>query len=262
MVKSFTAKTPDGIEWYCEQQGSGPHLILVPSGEGDCFAFSKIAGLLSTTFTVTTFDMPGFSRSTAPDSIWENFTSLRGLSRQIVGLMDVLSIEAAHVYGCSSGGIAVLGLVAEYPTRVLGAVVHEVPMGDIRDVDALGGLDDDAIRATCRTVFSTVMNEDKEAWEALGPEYHARLDKNYVTWVRRYVAGTEKFTVREEELRRRPITWTIGGLNPARMFFENVPTAVKADIPISLLPCKHFPQVSIPDILAEHIKISALKMAG
>jgi hypothetical protein len=69
MLKTFIVKTQDGIEWYCEQQGSGPNLILIPSGEGDCFSFSKTASLLSTTFTVTTFDTPGFSRTTAPDSI-------------------------------------------------------------------------------------------------------------------------------------------------------------------------------------------------
>jgi hypothetical protein len=33
------------------------------------------------------------------------------------------------------------------------------------------------------------MNDDLAAWEALGDEYHARLASNYVTWVRRYVAG-------------------------------------------------------------------------
>jgi hypothetical protein len=37
------------------------------------------------------------------------------------------------------------------------------------------------------------------------------------------------------------------------MFFDNVVTAQAAGIPIGLLMCKHFPQVSIPDALADHI---------
>jgi hypothetical protein len=49
-------------------------------------------------------------------------------------------------------------------------------------------------------------------------------------------------------------TWTIGGLNPAAMFLDNVVLAVKSDCPIGLLMCKHFPQVSAPGMLAEHIR--------
>jgi pimeloyl-ACP methyl ester carboxylesterase len=127
MLKTFIAKTQDGIKWYCEQQGSGPNLILIPSGEGDCFSFSKTASLLSTTFTVTTFDTPGFSRTTAPDSIWENFTSLRILSKQIVRLMDELSIDSAHFYGSSSDGAAVLGLIADHPKNEFLVVLSMKP---------------------------------------------------------------------------------------------------------------------------------------
>lgn len=174
--------------------------------------------------------------------------------------MDKLSIESAHVYGCSSGGAAVLGLVADHPTRVLSAIVHEVPMGNFEQVEALCQLEDSAIVETCREIFSTVMCEDKAAWEALGPEYHARLDKNYVTWIRKYVGRIEKSSLTEKELRQRPIAWTVGSLNPMGFFFENVLTAVRADVPISLLPCKHFPQVTIPEKLADHIRESAMRM--
>jgi hypothetical protein len=75
-----------------------------------------------------------------------------------------------------------------------------------------------------------------------------------VTWVRRYVGQDRLFRpFSVEELRRRPVTWTIGGLSAAFMFFDNVVTAQAAGIPIGLLMCKHFPQVSIPDALADHI---------
>lgn len=99
------------------------------------------------------------------------------------------------------------------------------------------------------------MNENGEAWDALGTAYHKRLERNYVTWVRRYV-GQRKllrtFTV--EELRGRPVSWTIGGLTPAATFFNNVVVAVSAGLQIGVLMCQHFPQVSIPGLLAEHIR--------
>jgi pimeloyl-ACP methyl ester carboxylesterase len=192
--------------------------------------------------------------------MFESFDSLRILSKQIVGLMDELSIDSAHVYGCSSGGATVLGMVADYPTRVLSGIVHEVPLAQIEQVEALTKLSDPEIVSTCREMWSTFLCEDKAAWEALGSEYHARLDKNYVTWVRQYVSKRGKISFTEKELKQRPIIWTIGALSPAGLFFENVKAAVKADIPISLLPCKHYPQVSIPEKLAEHIKESALRV--
>jgi hypothetical protein len=42
-------------------------------------------------------------------------------------------------------------------------------------------------------------------------------------------------------------------------FFTNVQLAASLGIPLGLLPCKHFPQVSIPDFLADHIGASALR---
>jgi hypothetical protein len=61
-VRRFTYQT-EGIDWYCEQRGAGPPVVLVPSGEGDCSSFDKVAAALADQFTVLTFDMPGFSRS-------------------------------------------------------------------------------------------------------------------------------------------------------------------------------------------------------
>ena len=55
----------------------------------------------------------------------------------------------------------------------------------------------------------------------------------------------------------RPLDWTIGGLTPAMTFFSNIAVAASLGIPLGLLPCKHFPQVSIPDLLADHIRRSA-----
>ena len=89
----------------------------------------------------------------------------------------------------------------------------------------------------------------------MGEAFHKRLERNYVTWVRRYVDGGRVLrTYTVDELRRRPVTWTIGGLTPAARIFSNVLTAHAAGIQIGLLMCRHFPQVSIPDALADHIR--------
>ena len=78
-----------------------------------------------------------------------------------------------------------------------------------------------------------------------------------MTWVRRYL-GPEHFrTFEPGELRRRPVTWTIGGLTPALRVVDNIAAAHAAGLDVGLLACKHFPQVSIPAALAAHIARAA-----
>ena len=101
------------------------------------------------------------------------------------------------------------------------------------------------------------MNESPQAWDALGAAYHKRLERNYVTWVRRYFAIPDMRTPTPEELRRRPVTWTIGGLTPAAAFHWNTLAGAAAGVEVGLLMCMHFPQVSIPDVLAAHIADAA-----
>lgn len=122
-------------------------------------------------------------------------------------------------------------------------------------------LEDAAIVERCQPMFAHMLNDDPEAWKSLGEEYHARLERNYVTWARRYaVAPVPSHS--PQDLAGQPITWTIGGLTPAFAFLENVVLAVKSGLAISPLMCKHFPQVSAPEMLATHIRESVLASQG
>lgn len=253
MATTSRVVTEDGIEWHCERQGRGPHLVLIPSGEGDCSNFAKVASLLASDFTVTTFDMPGMSRSTAPEEAMSDLTATK-IASQVIGLMDELAIDTTTVYGCSSGGLIALSLAAFHPERIQSAVVHEVPLR--AKLNMFADKTDDQIVDTCRHLFADVMVEDRGPWLTLGTEYHGRLDRNYLTWVHRYVGRVER-SFSKDELRRRPIHWTVGELSPMGFYFENVVVACGAGIPIGLLPCRHFPQVTIPDTLAEHIRTAA-----
>jgi hypothetical protein len=71
-----------------------------------------------------------------------------------------------------------------------------------------------------------------------------------VTWVRHYVAGELPPPHSPEDLAGKPITWTIGALNPAGLFFDNAVLAVKSGCPISLLKCKHF-EAGLTDAVAK-----------
>ena len=248
-----------GIEWYVEQRGEGPDIILIPSGEGDCGSFEAVASHLAADFRVTTFDMPGFSRTTVADM---SQISIKAMAGQINELAGSLGIGEAVIYGSSSGAVAALDLIIGYPGLARRLVIHEVSLPSESKQDGpkhkYALLDDVGIATACSDRFETILNEDANAWKALGQDYHDRLAVNYPVWVRHYVlkmAEHKPFT--PTDLVGKPITWTIGSLFEVQTFFDNVRLAQRAGIGIDTLPCKHFPQVSIPEKLSAHIRSAA-----
>ncbi|KAE8444788.1 hypothetical protein EG329_014248 [Mollisiaceae sp. DMI_Dod_QoI] len=258
MAQVSQVQTNDGISWHVEQSGSGPHILLIPSGEGDCHCFTKLANLLSPNFTVTAFDLPCFSRTIAPHSTVENLSPYK-IADQIVSLMDKLSIPSATVFGSSSGGIIAMAMLSKYDERVTRAIIHEVPLHVIPGLKAQAEApvsENPKIIAFYKDVFANVMNEDKASWEALGEDYHERLEKNFITWVKNYSPVVDEMKWDKEELKAKSgrVNWTLGGLMPLSWFWENVVLATEVGIKIDVLNCKHFPQVSIPEVLAEYIR--------
>ena len=259
-TKVFKHKACD-IEWYCELRGSGPTIVLIPSGEGDCGSFAIVADALADDFAVLTFDMPGFSRSSTPPDF--DKVTARMLADQIAGLVTSLKFTPATFYGCSSGGQVVLSLVADHPGLVRNAIVHEAALTNDYAWPEMGAewrahlnsLDDAAIVHACKDLFRTEMNHSPEAWDALGVDYHQRLEKNYVVWVRRYLKPSVlDRSYDEEELSRRPIAWSIGGFTQVWTRIGDLQVAQRANLKVEILKCRHFPQLEIPQALASHIR--------
>jgi len=248
------------IDWYCELRGSGPSVVLVPSGEGDCGSFVRVAEALAADFAVLTFDMPGFSRSGQPPEFGRVTAGM--LAEQVATLVSSLDLAPAAFYGCSSAGLAVLTLVAQYPTVVRNAVVHEaallrdsVPLEAGAALFALNDLGDTEIVQACKTLFRDRLNSNGEAWDAVGEQYHQRLERNYVTWVRHYLwEGLADRAYTAEDLTRRPISWSVGGLTEGWIVPANLTVANRGKIDVQVLDCKHFPQVEIPELLTTRIR--------
>lgn len=252
-VSAFARRRVAQIDWYYEARGRGAPIVLIPSGEGDCGSFERTAELLARRFRVLTFDMPGFSRSSDPPD-FAHYSMTRAAA-EIAALVRALDVEPATFYGCSSGGHIALCLAAEHRELVRNVVVHEVAgLATVSPARSLTELDDDAVVATCIDRFRNQLNESPQAWDALGSAYRQRLKRNYVTWVRRYIAPERFRTFTPSDLRVRPLTWTTGRLSlNADRFAEQIALAKSAGIAVGSLPCRHFPQVSIPDQLADHI---------
>jgi hypothetical protein len=163
-------------------------------------------------------------------------------------------------------------LAVKHAEKVRRVIVHEVaapPSVDGAQLQApppdmssnpllrLPSMTDEEVVLVCKDLFRNVMNENPAAWDALGEAYHKRLERNYVTWVRRYFRPGPLPPPTIEQLRGRPIVWTVGGLSATAGNLGNIQAALSAGIPIKLLNSRHFPQVSIPEALAEHIANTA-----
>jgi pimeloyl-ACP methyl ester carboxylesterase len=228
-----------------------------------------VADALAGDFTLLTFDMPGFSRSSTPPDF--DKVSARVLADQITDLVTSLNFTPATFYGCSSGGQVVLSLAADHPDVVRNGIVHEAALAKDYawpEVAAewrahLNGLDDVGIVHACSDLFRNQMNYHPQAWDALGASYHHRLEKNYVTWVRRYLKpGVLDRSYDEEELSRRPIAWSIGGFSQVWQRIGDLRVAQRANIGVEIFKCRHFPQLEIPTVLASHIREHANKHVG
>ena len=295
--------TPDGVSWHVEHFSPTPtrtntspatpspnnhYIILIPSGEGDAGAHLALARLLSSppySQHVLTFDMPGFSRSlynpTPPTPI-PTFNPL-GLAKQIYTLLSHPSLailpptpsvvydntkQTITPFGCSSGGLVAMGLTALYPTHIRAAIIHEVPLGGTATLAMFDGKSDEEASTMCAYTFANIFieAEGKSAWEALGEAYHARLAKNYVTWVRRYTTAGPQVSqgmlegVEAKGGFARPVFWTVGSLSEGVEKGEgywgpDFAWAEKLGLKVDRerLRCKHFPGVTVPEETARWI---------
>ncbi|CAI6080432.1 unnamed protein product [Clonostachys chloroleuca] len=256
MRTNNTLATANGITWYYEQEGTGPDIVLVPEGYGDCHMFDKpMQQIASQGFRVTTFDMPGLSRSSkAPPSTYKYVTAQK-LATYIISLLDALEIEEASFWGSSSGGSAVLAILVDHPDRVRSAMVHEVPTYRMPRMTMLASLPDEDIRELLSGSMKAGKLGDPGKWAALGDECHARLRYNFPLWARGYpeTIPSSSPVHNIEALKKKPLYWSIGADTPKETFADNVTTATKIGATLKQLPGMHYPYVTHPEEFAEHV---------
>ncbi|MEV5438770.1 alpha/beta hydrolase [Streptomyces sp. NPDC052682] len=108
--------------------GTGPVLLVLPGGAGHPMGLDRMTHVLSSRFTVVTFDPVGLAHGRlgqpVPDQRVEDWSE--GAHR----LLEAVLPEGgtAAVLGMSSGGIAALDLLARHPRRLRHVVAHEPPV--------------------------------------------------------------------------------------------------------------------------------------
>jgi pimeloyl-ACP methyl ester carboxylesterase len=98
-----------------ETFGAGEPLVLVPGFASGSWSWTWQIDDLAKQFRVITFDPRGVASSqiAAGESV-----SIASIADDIVGLLDKLGVEKAHVLGISFGGFVALDLTLRHPERV------------------------------------------------------------------------------------------------------------------------------------------------
>jgi pimeloyl-ACP methyl ester carboxylesterase len=109
--------------------GEGPDMLLLHGLGATKASFFDTAAALSRRYTVHALDLPGFGGSSKPATAPYG---ARYFGNAVVGVMDALGIERAHLVGNSMGGRVALEVGLERPDRVGGIALLSPAVAFVR----------------------------------------------------------------------------------------------------------------------------------
>ncbi len=104
----------DSISMYYEIHGEGEPLVVLHGAADSIETMRNAIVPLSEQYSVIAVDTRGHGRSTDSDLPF----GYDLFAKDIIGLMDLLEIDRAHIVGLSDGGITGLAIAMTYPDRL------------------------------------------------------------------------------------------------------------------------------------------------
>lgn len=117
----------NGIALSYTVDGQGPPLVLIHGLACGKRMWLRQVRALREAFTVITYDQRGHGLSTAPDG-HEHYSGPH-LTQDLLGLLDHLEVDRAHLLGFSLGGGPAIAAAVSCPERVAGLVLAGVGSG-------------------------------------------------------------------------------------------------------------------------------------
>jgi pimeloyl-ACP methyl ester carboxylesterase len=113
--------TDDGVKLYYEESGSGAPIVFVHEFAGDWRTWEPQLRHFSRRYRCIAYNARGYPPSDVPEDV-ERYSQQRARD-DILGVLDALGIERAHIVGNSMGGFAALHFGMAYSPRALSLVV-------------------------------------------------------------------------------------------------------------------------------------------
>jgi valacyclovir hydrolase len=112
---------PKGQHIYYEDAGRGDAVVLLPGWGGSIIDLQRLHAELVGGFRVIAVDLPGSGRSQPQPRRYPSTYYLDD-ARVLLGLLDELRVDVAHLVGFSDGGEEALLMAALQPARALSVV--------------------------------------------------------------------------------------------------------------------------------------------
>lgn len=256
MTKKIIQLPANGMTFHCELRGNGPPILLVPDGCNDCEPYDRLSRLLADGFSVVTFDMRGGSRSPDPEP---GPITPRRLADDLAAIVGALDLGRVGVYGCSSGGQAVLALGKYYPEIVRNIAVHEAALQSEAPLPDSGfqyfaNLMTFAPHLTGGVHPMDLLGGNADAALIVGPECRQRMAHNSQFWRQHYLGHVDKDTYSEADFASMPpVDFTVGAWSPAWLVYANLATAQRGARSVTWVNCAHHPELTCPEDYAVHL---------
>jgi 3-oxoadipate enol-lactonase len=104
---------------YYQIHGKGEPLVLIYGYNGHSGLWFQQIPILSKKYRVIAFDNRGVGRSDKPDIPY----TMAMMAGDIAGLIDIIDIDAAHIFGISMGGMIAQHFALNYPQRVISLIL-------------------------------------------------------------------------------------------------------------------------------------------
>ncbi len=117
---------------YYETFGHDYPLVLIRGLGSNADHWYEQAPVFSREYRVIVFDNRGVARSSDPGGE----LSIVMMAQDVIGLLDYLKIEKAHVFGLSMGGMIAQEVAIQYPERVNGLVLASTHCGGPHQITA------------------------------------------------------------------------------------------------------------------------------
>ncbi|XOV82497.1 MAG: alpha/beta fold hydrolase [bacterium] len=147
-----------GARIYYETVGEGPALIFAHGAGGNAAIWFNQLAHFAPAYQCVAFDHRYFARSPASGDI-----SVHQFRDDLLGIMDALDIDQAHLVGQSMGGFTVLRTTLDAPDRVLsltlsctsGGIVNPNPTPAMQALTRASGRDTGGIQASMSQATQT-----------------------------------------------------------------------------------------------------------
>ena len=150
-------------KYYVELSGQGEAVVLLHGFTGDSSTWRQLVSDLGDSFQVISIDLIGHGLTGA--SVDPSRYEMENAARDIIGILNELGTDQAHVLGYSMGGRIALSLAVLYPERIKSLLLESASPGLKTSEERANRMQQDDLLAT--RIEEKGINEFVSFWEQI-----------------------------------------------------------------------------------------------